>query len=84
MKVIKFVVLHLGLLHPQSDSCDSALDFGLNGSLKTQRDFAAFCLEQPSCRVDAYKNAPLNRQLTRGLSEGDGLVVYLRSSFVVM
>lgn len=50
MKVIKLVVLHLGSLHPQSDSCDPALDFGLNGSLKTQRDFAAFCLE----RLDAY------------------------------
>lgn len=54
MKIIKLVVLHLGLLHPQNDSCNSALDFGLNGDLKTQRDFASFCMEQPLFQVRVY------------------------------
>lgn len=54
MKIIKLAVLHLGLLHPQNDSCDSALDFGLNGDIKTQRDFASFCMAQPPSQVHAY------------------------------
>lgn len=36
-----------------NDTCDSALDLGLNGYLKTQHDYAVFCLEQPSCWVHA-------------------------------